>query len=49
MRRNYCRSAILLQEPVPHSLWITLDLHVILAIVWTPAYSVVFYLCVLAT
>ena len=25
------------------------DLHGILAIVWAPAYSVVFYLCVLAT
>ena len=41
MRRNYCRSVISLQEPLPHSLWISLDLHGILAIVWTPAYSVV--------
>ena len=41
MRRNYCRSVISLQEPLPHSLWISLDLHGILAIVWTPAYSVI--------
>ena len=41
MRRNYCRSVISLQEPLPHSLWISLDLHGILAIVWTPAYPVV--------
>ena len=41
MRRNYCRSVIWLKEPLPHSLWISLDLHGILAIVWTPAYSVV--------
>ena len=41
MRRNYCRSVISLQEPLPHSLWISLDLHGILAIVWTPPYSVV--------
>ena len=41
MRRNYCRSVISLQEPLPHSLWMSLDLHGILAIVWTPAYSVV--------
>ena len=41
MRRNYCRSVISLQEPLPHSLWISLDLHGILAIVWTPVYSVV--------
>ena len=39
MRRNYCRSVISLQEPLPHSLWISLDLHGILAIVWTPSYS----------
>ena len=45
MWRNYCRSVISLQEPLPHSLWISLDLHGILAIVWTPAYSVVF-ICV---
>ena len=41
MRRNYCRSVISLQELLPHSLWISLDLHGILAIVWTPAYPVV--------
>ena len=41
MRRNYCRSVISLQEPLPHSLWISLDLHGILAIVWTPACPVV--------
>ena len=41
MRRNYCRSVIQLQEPLPHSLWISLDFHGILAIVWTPAYPVV--------
>ena len=41
MRRNYCRSVISLQEPLPQSLWVSLDLHGILAIVWTPAYSVV--------
>ena len=40
MRRNYCRSVISLQEPLPHSLRISLDLHGILAIVSTPAYSV---------
>ena len=40
MRRNYCRSVISLQEALPHSLWISLDLHGILAIVWTPAYPV---------
>ena len=43
-----CRSVISSQEPLPHSLWISLDLHGILAIVWTPAYAVV-YICVLAT
>ena len=41
MRRNYCRSVISLQEPLPNSLWISLDLYGILAIVWTPAYAVV--------
>ena len=41
MRGNYCRSGISLQEPLPHSLCTSLDLHGILAIVWTPAYSVV--------
>ena len=41
MLRNYCRSVISLQEPLPHSLWISLDLHGILAVVWTPAYSVI--------
>ena len=41
MRRNYCRSVISMQERLPHSLWISLDLHGILAIVWTPAYPVV--------
>ena len=41
MRRNYCRSVVSLQEPLPHSLWISLDFHGILAIVWTPAYPVV--------
>ena len=41
MQRNYCRSVISLQEPLPHSLWISLNLYGILAIVWTPAYSVV--------
>ena len=40
MRRNYCRSVISLPEPLPHSLWISLDLRGILAIVWTPAYYV---------
>ena len=40
MRRNYCRSVISLQEALPHSLWISVDLHGILAIVWTPAYPV---------
>ena len=32
---------ISLQEPLPYPLWISLDLHGILAIVWTPAFSVV--------
>ena len=41
MRRNCCRSVISLQEPLPHALWISLDLHGILAIVWTTEYSVV--------
>ena len=41
MRRDYCRSVISLQGPLPHSLWISLDLDGILAIVWAPAYSVV--------
>ena len=41
MRRNYGRSVTSLQEPLFDSLWISLDLHGILAIVWTPAYSVV--------
>ena len=41
MRRNYCRSVTSLQEPLPHSLWISRDLHGILAIVWTHAYPVV--------
>ena len=41
MRRNFCRCVISWQEPLPHSLWISLDPHDILAIVWTPAYSVV--------
>ena len=41
MRRNYCRSVISLQEPLPHSLWISLGLHDILTVVYTPAYSVV--------
>ena len=41
MRGNYCRSLISLEEPLPHSLWISLDLHGILAMVWTPTYSVV--------
>ena len=41
MRRNYCRSVISLQESLPHSLWISLVLYGILAIVWTPAYAVV--------
>ena len=41
MRRNYCGSVISLQEPLPHSWWMSLDLHGILAIGWTPAYSVV--------
>ena len=41
MRRNYCRSVISLQEPLPHSLWISLDTLGILAIVWSPAYPVV--------
>ena len=41
MRRNYCRSVISLQEPLPHSLWISLYFHGILTIVWTPAYPVV--------
>ena len=45
MRRNYCRSVISLQEPLPHLLWISLNLHGILPIVRTPAYSVVF-ICV---
>ena len=48
MRRNCCRSVISLQEPLPHSWWISLDLHGILAMVWTPAYPVV-SICVLAT
>ena len=41
MRWNYGRSVTSLQEPLFDSLWISLDLHGILAIVWTPAYSVV--------
>ena len=43
---NICRSIILLQEPLPHPLWISLHLHGILAIVWTPAYSVFLSVCV---
>ena len=35
-------------QHIHNSLWVSLDLHGILAIVWTPAYSG-FYLCVLAT
>ena len=34
-------SVISLQEPLPHYLWISLDHHGILAIVWTPAYPAV--------
>ena len=41
MRSNYCRGVISLQEPLPHTWCISLDLHGILAIVWTPVYSVV--------
>ena len=40
-RRNYCRGVISVQENLPHSLWVSLDLHDILAIIWTPAYPVV--------
>ena len=41
MRKKYCPRVISLQEHLPHSLWISMDLHGILAIVWTPAFSVV--------
>ena len=43
MWRNSCRSVISLQEPLPRSLWIFLDLHGTLAIVWTTPHSVVFF------
>ena len=54
MRRNYCRSILLLWYPPSHSLWINLwtcmvselSRHLWQAtIVWTPALSVV-YICV---
>ena len=45
MRKKYCPRVISLQEHLPHSLRISMDLHGILAIVWTPAYSVA-YICV---
>ena len=44
-RRNYCSNVVSLQEPLPHSSCISLDLHGILAFVCTAAYSVV-SLCV---
>ena len=46
MRRNYCHNVTSLQEPLPHSLLVSLDLHGLLAIVWTLAYSMVsLYVC----
>ena len=54
MRRNYCRSILLLGYPASHSLWINLWTRMVselschlweATIVWTPALSVV-YICV---
>ena len=41
MRSNYCRSDISCRSLYLTLLWVSVDLHGVLAIVWTPAYSVV--------